>query len=57
MRLSAVDLRLLPAEAPQASTIRRVLADSSGLVLPVATLTLGQVALFSRYMRSSASTA
>jgi peptide/nickel transport system permease protein len=31
-----------------------VLADPAGLVLPVATLTLVTVALFSRYMRSSA---
>jgi peptide/nickel transport system permease protein len=50
----AVNLRLLPAEAPQASTISGVLSDPSGLVLPVATLTLVTVALFSRYMRSSA---
>jgi peptide/nickel transport system permease protein len=50
----AVNLRLLPAEAPQASTIGGVLSDPSGLVLPVATLTLVTVALFSRYMRSSA---
>jgi peptide/nickel transport system permease protein len=50
----AVNLRLLPAEAPQASTIGGVLADPAGLVLPVATLTLVTVALFSRYMRSSA---
>jgi peptide/nickel transport system permease protein len=50
----AVNLRLLPAEAPQASSIGGVLADPTGLVLPVATLTLVTVALFSRYMRSSA---
>jgi peptide/nickel transport system permease protein len=50
----AVNLRILPAEAPQASTIGGVLSDPSGLVLPVATLTLVTVALFSRYMRSSA---
>jgi len=50
----AVNLRLLPAEAPQAPTIGGVLSDPSGLVLPVATLTLVTVALFSRYMRSSA---
>lgn len=50
----AVNLRLLPAEAPQASSIGGVLADPAGLVLPVATLTLVTVALFSRYMRSSA---
>jgi peptide/nickel transport system permease protein len=50
----AVNLRLLPAEAPQAPTIGGVLADPAGLVLPIATLTLITVALFSRYMRSSA---
>lgn len=50
----AVNLRILPAEAPQASTIAGVLADPVGLVLPIATLTLVTCALFSRYMRSSA---
>jgi peptide/nickel transport system permease protein len=50
----AVNLRLLPAEAPQAPTIGGVLADPAGLVLPIATLTLITIALFSRYMRSSA---
>jgi peptide/nickel transport system permease protein len=50
----AVNLRLLPAEAPQEPTITGVLSDPSGLVLPIATLTLVTCALFSRYMRSSA---
>ncbi len=50
----AVNLGFLPAEAPQAQTITGVLSDPAGLVLPVATLTLVTVALFSRYMRSSA---
>jgi peptide/nickel transport system permease protein len=50
----AVNLRLLPAEAPQAPTITGVLTDPAGLVLPIATLTLVTCALFSRYMRSSA---
>jgi peptide/nickel transport system permease protein len=50
----AVNLRLLPAEAPQAPTITGVLADPAGLVLPIATLTLVTCALFSRYMRASA---
>ena len=50
----AVNLRLLPAEAPQASTITGVLSDPAGLILPIATLTLVTCALFSRYMRSSA---
>jgi peptide/nickel transport system permease protein len=50
----AVNLRLLPAEAPQAPTITGVLSDPAGLVLPIATLTLVTCALFSRYMRSAA---
>jgi peptide/nickel transport system permease protein len=50
----AVNLRLLPAEAPQQPTITGVLSDPAGLVLPIATLTLITCALFSRYMRSSA---
>jgi peptide/nickel transport system permease protein len=50
----AVDLRFLPAEAPQQPTITGVLSDPAGLVLPIATLTLITCALFSRYMRSSA---
>jgi peptide/nickel transport system permease protein len=50
----AVNLRLLPAEAPQAPTITGVLSDPAGLVLPIVTLTLVTCALFSRYMRSSA---
>jgi peptide/nickel transport system permease protein len=50
----AVDLRILPAEAPQAPTITGVLADPVALILPIATLTLVTCALFSRYMRSSA---
>lgn len=50
----AVNLRLLPAEAPQAPTITGVLADPAGLVLPIVTLTLVTFALFSRYVRSAA---
>jgi peptide/nickel transport system permease protein len=50
----AVNLHILPAEAPQEPTITGVLSDPAGLVLPIATLTLVTCALFSRYMRSSA---
>jgi len=50
----AINLRLLPAEAPQEPTITGILSDPAGLVLPIATLTLVTCALFSRYMRSSA---
>lgn len=48
----AVWLPLLPAQAPQGGFLA-VLGDPLGLVLPVATLALLQIALFSRYMRSS----
>jgi peptide/nickel transport system permease protein len=49
----AVDTHLFPAEAPQ-GTIGQVITDPQGLVLPVLTLALITVALFTRYMRSSA---
>jgi len=52
--LFAITIKALPAEAPQGTTIGSMLAHPSGLVLPVATLTLVTFALFSRYMRSSA---
>ena len=50
----AITLHVLPPEAPQGATITQVLADWQGLILPIATLTLVNFALFSRYMRSSA---
>ncbi|HXY45586.1 MAG TPA: ABC transporter permease [Acidimicrobiales bacterium] len=49
----AIGLHAFPPEAPQAATAAGVLADPRALVLPVVTLTLVNVALFSRYMRSS----
>ncbi len=52
--LFAITIKALPPEAPQGTTIGSMLAHPSGLVLPVATLTLVTFALFSRYMRSSA---
>jgi peptide/nickel transport system permease protein len=48
----AVRLHLVPAEAPQGS-FSAVLGDPSGMVLPIATITLVTVAAFSRYVRSS----
>ncbi len=54
IQLLAITFHLFPAEAPQASTTAGILAHPSGLVLPVATLTLVTYAQFSRYMRSSA---
>ncbi len=50
----AIGLHAFPPEAPQAATPAGVLADPRALVLPVLTLTLVNVALFSRYMRSAA---
>ena len=49
-----VQLRLLPPEAPQATTVIGLLADPRALILPVLTLALVSVASFSRYMRSPA---
>lgn len=49
----SIDVRWFPPEAPQGGLVQ-VLTAPSGLVLPVAALTLITIALFSRYMRSSA---
>jgi len=53
IELLAINLRIFPGEAPQGSTTQ-VLNNPAGLVLPIATLTLVNYSLFSRYMRSSA---
>jgi peptide/nickel transport system permease protein len=50
----SISVRLLPPQAPQGNSLAAILAHPSGLVLPIATLTLITFALFSRYMRSSA---
>jgi peptide/nickel transport system permease protein len=50
----AVDLKWLPSEAPQAASFGGVIADPLGLVLPILTLMLVNLALFSRYVRASA---
>jgi peptide/nickel transport system permease protein len=50
----AIDLRVLPAEAPQGATVSAVLQDPKAMILPVATLALVNIAQFSRFMRSSA---
>jgi peptide/nickel transport system permease protein len=44
---------ILPPEAPQGFTVGEVLADPAGLVLPVITLAIVTVAVYSRYVRSS----
>ena len=49
-----ISFHVFPAEAPHAPAPGGVLADPRALVLPVVTLTLVNVALFSRYMRSAA---
>jgi len=50
----AVDLHIFPAEAPQGPTLGQIFTHPVGLILPILTLGLGNYALFSRYMRSSA---
>ena len=50
----SVGTHLLPPEAGQSGATAGILSDPRGLVLPVLTLTLVNVAWFSRYMRSAA---
>lgn len=50
----SIGVHAFPAEGPQASTAAGMLGNPRALVLPVLTLTLVNVALFSRYMRSAA---
>jgi peptide/nickel transport system permease protein len=50
----AVTWHVLPPEGPQGATVSAVLSDPSAMVLPVITLALVTIALFSRFMRSSA---
>ncbi|HEX3618409.1 MAG TPA: ABC transporter permease [Solirubrobacteraceae bacterium] len=50
----SIGTHLLPPEAGQSGMTAGILADPRGLVLPVLTLTLVNVAWFSRYMRSAA---
>ena len=52
--LFAVQLHVFPPEAPQASNLGGMLADPGALVLPIATLTVSNLAGFSRYMRAAA---
>ena len=49
-----ISFHVFPAVAPHPAGAGGVLADPRALVLPVVTLTLVNVALFSRYMRSAA---
>jgi peptide/nickel transport system permease protein len=52
--LFSITFRWLPAAAPQEPTLIGILEHPTGLLMPIATLTLVSYALFSRYMRSSA---
>jgi peptide/nickel transport system permease protein len=52
----SVSIHLFPSEGPQGATVRAALDDPRALVLPVASLTVVSVALFSRFVRSSAMT-
>jgi peptide/nickel transport system permease protein len=54
IEIFAVQLHLFPPEGPQGATVGAVLTQPTALVLPVATLAILTVALFSRYMRSAA---
>ncbi len=49
----SINLGWFPAQAPQGDTVLEILSQPAGLVLPVASLVLLDVALFSRYMRSA----
>jgi peptide/nickel transport system permease protein len=49
----SINLGWFPAQAPQGDTVLQILSQPAGLVLPVASLVLLDVALFSRYMRSA----
>jgi peptide/nickel transport system permease protein len=51
--LFAVDLHIFPTEAPQTDSLPVIISDPRAVVLPVATLSLGAVSWFCRYLRSS----
>jgi peptide/nickel transport system permease protein len=50
----AVDAHWLPPEAPQGTSVGQILQSADGLILPIATLSLITIALFTRYLRSAA---
>jgi peptide/nickel transport system permease protein len=49
----AITIPILPPEGPQGEGLGALLTNLDAMILPVASLTLLTVALFSRYMRSS----
>ena len=49
----SVNLHILPPEGPQGEGLSAIVTNFGALILPILTLTLITLALFSRYMRSS----
>jgi peptide/nickel transport system permease protein len=49
----AIKFPILPPEGPQGEGLGAVVTDFSAMILPICTLALITIALFSRYMRSS----
>ncbi|MGH9099013.1 MAG: ABC transporter permease [Acidimicrobiales bacterium] len=49
----SIKLQWFPSEGPQGATVGSMIADPAALVLPVATLVIVNLAMFSRFMRSS----
>jgi peptide/nickel transport system permease protein len=50
----SVEAHVFPSEGPQGQTVAAVLTQPTALILPVITLAIVSVALYSRFMRSSA---
>lgn len=49
----SIKLQIFPSQGPQGATVGAMLTDPSALVLPVITLIIINLAMFSRFMRSS----
>jgi peptide/nickel transport system permease protein len=54
IQVLALGLKWFPTEASQAPSVAGILANPRAMVLPIVTLTLVQLAHYSRFMRSSA---
>jgi peptide/nickel transport system permease protein len=53
IELFAITFHLLPPTAPEGTSLGSILANWTGLILPVSTLALVSIAAYSRYMRSA----
>ncbi len=53
IELFAITFHLLPPTAPEGTSVASILANWTGLILPVSTLALVSIAAYSRYMRSA----